>query len=65
MKHNYQKNRFYGAIVYTYIYLANSTNRLMQIFIRLEISCNEATGWIGKEQPFAPIAPPLKGGSNG
>ena len=63
MKQNYEKHD-QGSAVYTYTYLANSTNRLIQIFKRLEISCNEATGWIGKEQPFAPIAPPLNGGSN-
>lgn len=63
MKQNYKKFYFWAS-EYTFIYLANSTNRLMQIFIRLEISCNEATGWIGKKQPFAPIAPPLNGGSN-
>ena len=63
MKQNYEKHRR-GSTEYTYTYLANSTNRLIQIFKRREISCNEATGWIGKEQPFAPIAPPLNGGTN-
>ena len=63
MKHNYQKHRFYGAIVYTYIYLANSTNRLIQIFKRLAIG-SQSTIWLGKEQPFRAVAPPVDGGSN-
>jgi hypothetical protein len=48
---------------YIFIYLANSTNKLTQIFKRLALG-NDALGWIGKEQPFAPIAPPIDGGSN-
>ena len=63
MKPNYHKHFFYSSTEYTFIYLANSTNRLIQIFKRLAIG-SEATGWIGKEQPFAPIAPPMNGGSN-
>ena len=48
---------------YTFIYLAKSTNKLTQIFKRLALG-SDASGWIGKEQPFAPIAPPVDGGSN-
>jgi hypothetical protein len=48
---------------YTFIYLANSTNRLIQIFKRLAIG-SKSTIWLGKKQPFAPIAPPVDGGSN-
>jgi len=48
---------------YTFIYLAKSTNKLTQIFKRLALG-SDANGWIGKEQPFAPIAPPVVGGSN-
>lgn len=62
MKPNYEKHD-QGSAVYTYTYLANSTNKLIQIFKRLALG-SEATGWIGKEQPFAPIAPPVDGGSN-
>ena len=48
---------------YTFIYLANSTNKLIQVFKRLALS-SEATVWIGKEQPFRAVAPPVDGGSN-
>ncbi len=63
MKHNYARLYFWAS-EYTFIYLANSTNRLIQIMKRLERLSSEATGWIGKEQPFAPIAPPMNGGTN-
>jgi hypothetical protein len=61
MKPNYAK--LYRKSTYTFHYLANSTNKLTQIFKRLALG-NDASGWIGKEQPFAPIAPPMNGGSN-
>ena len=55
MKPKYQKH---------FIYLVNSTNKLIQIMKRLERKSSEATGWIGKEQPFRAVAPPMIGGSN-
>ncbi len=62
MKQNYARLYFWAS-EYTFIYLANSTNRLIQIFKRLALG-SDASGWIGKEQPFSPIAPPVDGGSN-
>ena len=63
MKPNYEKLYFWAS-EYTFLYLANSTNRLIQIMKRLERWSSEATGWIGKEQPFRAVAPPKIGGSN-
>jgi len=48
---------------YTFIYLANSTNKLTQISKRRALG-NYTCGWNAKGQPFAPIAPPTYGGSN-
>jgi len=48
---------------YIYRYLAKSTNKLTQIFKRLALG-SDASGWNAKGQPFAPIAPPVDGGSN-
>ena len=62
MKPKYEKLYFWAS-EYTFIYLANSTNKLIQIFKRLDLG-SEATGWIGKEQPFRAVAPPVDGGSN-
>ena len=64
MKPKYHKHFLYGNMAYTYIYLANSTNKLIQIMKRLERWNSEATVWIGKEQPFRAVAPPMIGGSN-
>ena len=63
MKPNYQKHFLYGSKEYTYIYLANSTNKLVQTNKLLSLGY-DANGWIGKEQPFAPIAPPTDGGNH-
>ena len=63
MKPKYQKHFLYGSERYTYIYLANSTNKLIQILKRLDIGTT-ATAWIGKEQPFRAVAPPLNGGNH-
>ena len=62
MKPTYQKHFLYGSTEYTHIYLANSTNKLIQIFKRLDLG-SEATAWLGKEQPFKPVAPPTDGGN--
>ena len=61
MTHNYEKHFLYGSTEYTHIYLANSTNKSIQILKRLELG-SEATIWLGKEQPFRAVAPPKNGG---
>lgn len=67
MKPNYAKHFLYNSTddpsLYTFIYLANSTNKLIQVFKRLALG-HDANGWIGKEQPFRAVAPPMIGGSN-
>ena len=62
MKQNYAK--LYRKSEYTFRYLTNSTNKLTQIFKRLALG-NYACGWNVKGQPFASIAPPMIGGTNG
>ena len=62
MRPNYQKHFLYGSERYTYIYLANSTNKLIQTLKCLALG-NDACGWNAKGQPFAPIAPPTDGGN--
>ena len=61
MKQNYKKLYFWAS-EYTFIYLANSINKLTQTNKLLSLG-HDANGWIGKEQPFAPIAPPSNGGN--
>tara|TARA_B100000497_G_C7438584_1_gene273135 strand:- start:115 stop:303 length:189 start_codon:yes stop_codon:yes gene_type:complete len=61
MKQNYAK--LYRKSTYTFLYLAKSINKLTQTNNFLSLG-HDANGWIGKEQPFAPIAPPSNGGSN-
>ena len=61
MKPNYEK--LFTKSGYTFRYLSKSTNKLTQIFKRLALG-NYACGWNVKGQPFAPIAPPVDGGSN-
>ena len=61
MKQDYA--RLFRKSEYTFLYLANSTNKQIQIFKRLALGI-ESTIWLGKEQPFAPIAPPVIGGTN-
>ena len=63
MKPNYHKHFFYSSTAYTFIYLANSTNKLTKVFKRLALG-SDATIWLGKEQPFRAVAPPVAGGSN-
>ena len=48
---------------YPYRYLANSTNRKIRVLKGLAV-IGDASSWLLKGQPFAPIAPPLNGGSN-
>ena len=42
---------------YVFRYLARSTNEKIRIFKRLQLGA-DASGWLGKEQPFTSIAPP-------
>ena len=49
---------------YPYGYLASSTNKKIRVLKGLAV-VGDASNWLGRKQPFSPIAPPMIGGLNG